>query len=721
MLRRLEMQNFRKCVNEVMNFTHGLNVVRGANESSKTTRVEAIQYALYGSSTLRTPLDQAVTWGQKPSTLNVELDIEVQGKPYTFVRSSSGAEVRVNGKPFVTGQKEVSAFAATILGADGKTVQRLLMSNQNAIRGALDEGPKAVATQIENLCDFDVFDTVIERMQEKLILGSPAILESRLHDAEDKLACFVEPVKPDLDGVKAEIAASEEKMLALEADIVKADKATATAYSLWQNAENAQRMHTTVTTNLRKQEEDLRLHTAQLEAAEAKVKKAPDQALIDAYKVQLADATTHARKMEAWEKYEKLEYPTVFWGGDKESLYAEIKRDEENLEADEGKVRGYEASISEYKSQIGAMRAKIITTLTCPTCKQEVKNKEEILAQNVALEAELAALEKAIDKSAGFKIQYLAICGALRDSINTKRALLKSATPFEQFAATYGEFIVTDMAFVPLKLAWKGELPSSEAPDQTQIKERLASLETLQDEARRAAGQAEALREAIANDLVAIENAKQQVLQYPLVADVNALMRAHMSCQGLATSKKTAKEDLHTLAQGLSHRLVTDQAQYDQAMQRGKDIKDEVAQCKEDLEALGFNNALLKKIRAIRPLVADRLWNQVLSAVSTLFSSIRGESSIITKNKDGFRCNGQSVESLSGSTLDALGNALRVCLIKTFIPHVNFMVIDEPFASFDVERTTSALGALKRSNIAQILLVTHEEVSAAVADNVIEL
>jgi len=721
MLKKLTMQNFRKHTDLILNFTEGLNCLRAANEGGKTTSTEAILYALYGSSTLRTPLDQAVTWGQKPSTLSVELDIEIQGKPYTFVRSSSGAEVRVNGKPFVTGQKEVSAFAATILGADGKAVQRLAFANQNAIRGALDEGPKAVATQIENLCDFDVFDTVIERMQEKLILGSPAILESRLHDAEDKLACFVEPVKPDLGSIKEEIAEAEKKMLTLDAEIAKADKATATAYSLWQNAENAQRMHTTVTTNLRKQEEDLRLHTAQLEAAEAKVKKAPDQALIDAYKVQLADAATHARKMEVWERYEKLEYPAIFWGGDKESLYADIRRDEENLEADEGRVREYEASISEYKSQIGAIRAKIITTLTCPTCKQEVKNKEEILAQNKVLEADLAAVVESIDKTVGRKIQYLAICGALRENLNAKRAILKSATPFEQFAATCGEFIEVDLAFVPLKVAWKGEIPSSEAPDQTQIKERLASLETLQDEARRAAGQAEALREAIHNDLVALENAKQQVLQYPLVADVDTLMRAHMSCQGIATSKKTAKEVLHALTQGLSHRLVTDQAQYDQAMQRGKDIKDEVAQCKEDLEELGFNNALLKKIRAIRPLVADRLWNQVLSAVSTLFSSIRGESSIITKDKEGFRCNGQSVESLSGSTLDALGNALRVCLIKTFIPHVNFMVIDEPFASFDVERTTSALGALKRSNIAQIILVTHEEVSAAVADNVIEL
>ena len=46
-----------------MVFTPGINVLRGDNEASKTTRLEAIAYALFGSRSLRTPLEQAVTWG----------------------------------------------------------------------------------------------------------------------------------------------------------------------------------------------------------------------------------------------------------------------------------------------------------------------------------------------------------------------------------------------------------------------------------------------------------------------------------------------------------------------------------------------------------------------------------------------------------------------------------------------------------------------------------
>ena len=134
-----------------------------------------------------------------------------------------------------------------------------------------------------------------------------------------------------------------------------------------------------------------------------------------------------------------------------------------------------------------------------------------------------------------------------------------------------------------------------------------------------------------------------------------------------------------------------------------------------------FNNTLLKKIRALRPQVADKLWSRVLAAVSVMFTRIRGEKSIVTKDKDGFKVNGQAVESLSGSTLDALGVAIRTALSRTFLPHCGFALMDEPFASFDALRTLSAVSFIRQSGIDQVLLITHEDLSESIADNLIEL
>lgn len=100
---------------------------------------------------------------------------------------------------------------------------------------------------------------------------------------------------------------------------------------------------------------------------------------------------------------------------------------------------------------------------------------------------------------------------------------------------------------------------------------------------------------------------------------------------------------------------------------------------------------------------------------------IRGEKSIVTKDKDGFKVNGQAVESLSGSTLDALGVAIRTALSRTFLPHCGFALMDEPFASFDALRTLSAVSFIRQSGIDQVLLITHEDLSESIADNLIEL
>jgi len=136
---------------------------------------------------------------------------------------------------------------------------------------------------------------------------------------------------------------------------------------------------------------------------------------------------------------------------------------------------------------------------------------------------------------------------------------------------------------------------------------------------------------------------------------------------------------------------------------------------------LAFNNALVKKLRTIRPLIANKLWSTVLASVSVMFSQMRGEESWVTKEKGGFCVNGQAVESLSGSTLDILGLAIRCSLLRTFLPQCGLLVLDEPCAAADASRTEAMLGFMKSVDFQQTLLVSHEDVSESIADNLIQL
>jgi len=115
------------------------------------------------------------------------------------------------------------------------------------------------------------------------------------------------------------------------------------------------------------------------------------------------------------------------------------------------------------------------------------------------------------------------------------------------------------------------------------------------------------------------------------------------------------------------------------------------------------------------------VWSSVLGAVSHYFSVRRGVKSIVTKGDDTFLVDGKPVDSYSGSTQDVLGLALRIALIRTFLPTCDFMLLDEPFAACSDGRQTAALGLLAGAGFNQLLVITHEDISETVADNLLTL
>jgi len=159
-------------------------------------------------------------------------------------------------------------------------------------------------------------------------------------------------------------------------------------------------------------------------------------------------------------------------------------------------------------------------------------------------------------------------------------------------------------------------------------------------------------------------------------------------------------------------------AQQLQAWQQGRD---QLADAMLQLERMNFNNALLAKVRQAKPQISDRLWEIVLASVSSYFSQIRGTQSVVSRADNGFKVDGKSIGGLSGSTLDALGLAIRIALTRTFLPGAPFLMLDEAAAACDDERETNMLGLLATADFEQVLLVTHSTLADAFASQVVQL
>jgi DNA repair exonuclease SbcCD ATPase subunit len=257
-------------------------------------------------------------------------------------------------------------------------------------------------------------------------------------------------------------------------------------------------------------------------------------------------------------------------------------------------------------------------------------------------------------------------------------------------------------------------------PDFNKLKDELASLERAAEASNRAEGEVKALERALAQARLDHAAAEARLQTTPAIdlTPYNAAHRAAADALDLIDNKVYDADKIVEQAKADHEALL---AQQQSCMTRLNLAKMRIDEYTKDIEAVGFNNALLKKMRAIKPLVTDHLWGSVLAAVSQFFTQLRGEASVVTKDSDGFKVNGASVKSLSGSTLDVLALAVRVALTKTFIPNSSMLILDECAAACDKDRTSNLLGFLAATHFRQIILASHDELSLSVADNVLDL
>ena len=712
MLRSLKLTNFKQHRDLSVEFTQGINVLRGKNEIGKSGILHAIAYALFGIKAVPYSLEDAVTWGEPVNSLKVELSITVDGKVYNFKRSKSGAEVTVNGTVFCTGQNEVSALAASLLGADATTASKLLLASQNGIRGALEEGPKALSLLIEDLADMAVFDTILEAAQTKLVLGSPLLLEERLKGAESTLEAATQslPAKPNEDEFRGHVAALNLHITTVERTIADLSERAFRTNKAWQDNSALYLKKTELSAAVDRAVTTLK--EAEKQAQELSMKAArfvePD-VVMDTLKQQLSDAQNHAKRSEAYKVFKSLPEVPRYWNGSAENFVAASK----SFDDTEKSIRRDIASI---ESAIRELNRQRLDGGPCSKCGQPTAHLTHITETNAQIDAKLAEIEPALQPLK----DNLEVAEARREYI---APIPKSSAQVQPLLHKLAGYVELDEEFYPPKASWMGSVPAEEAVDVVDLRKRIAVIE-----ADRKAKEADEARAQLAKE------------QYHKLADVYAKVVAERDefkapdadmIIALTEAKDQAVVNLN-VATGeieLARKEIAEITKaHEQAKQmwavcqsRVEDAQRVIAECKADLDSLSFNNGLVKKLRAIRPVIANKLWNTVLASVSVMFSQMRREESWVTKEKDGFKVNGQSVESLSGSTLDLLGLSIRTSLLRTFLPQCGLLVLDEPMHGCDADRSESMLGFLKSVDFRQTLLVSHESVSESVADNLIVL
>jgi DNA repair exonuclease SbcCD ATPase subunit len=709
MIKKLTTKNFRKLTDHTFEFGPGLQVVRGSNEAGKSTMLEALGYALFGIKACREDLASTVTWGQPEKTLKVTVLLEVDGVDYTITRGKSGAEVNYDGGK-VVGQTEVTAFVERLMGVATANVSQLMLASQGSIRGALADKPGKAMALIESLANFGVIDTVIELIQEKLLTGPTATAEDRVARAQEAVgAARTAAVMPDTSALKQEAEAGQLRLQALQSEAAARQPAVAVAQAAVDEATTKTMIRASLqaqlTTNLRNQQ----THKDQYGAALAQCDSEEAEQRIPVIERQLSDAARAAELVAAHNEIATLAkgYPLVQWEGDEPSFQAAIQ------EANKSVAKS-QAEVASLTAEQRALQAQIQTgTGKCGACGQELPNAAAVEKHNAEVKEKLLKLS---GRLASAKTEWAAKGGDLEELLG----LQKIASRYYGAAAKHAALIDVDWQVVPPLLRWKGEAPTLDA-DVDRLKLDLRTAKQKVSDAAAAKVRMEGLSLTLAEDAAAVERLQADIAGCAIADELPALRAKLEEVSSDYNFRVNAANELRYRLQHLTNEISQAEARFQQLLKTVEHEEMLLKRANDDLQALVFNNNLLKRVRAARPIIADKLWSIVLSAVSSYFSAMRGVRSVVTRDNETFKVDGQGIGGLSGSTLDILGLAIRLALTRTFLPSAPFLILDEPAAAMDEARAQATLGFLVSAGFPQTLVVTHEEMSESVAQNLITI
>ena len=696
MLTKIKLENFRQHLNLELDFKNGVTVLRGSNEQGKTTVFEAVAFALFGVKACRN--NDLTTWGEPDNSHKVTLDFTTHDEQCTITRTKSSAELQVTracgSVRVVTGQTETVKAVETMLGLKPGLGSQLMFVGQSQIQGILAEGGAKTTSFIEKLADLDVIDNLVNELQDNYPTGKTLVLDDMLESSKEELLAATIELKATPDPTKmleAEIKELKNNLTEKQAALVEAIaefEAIDLKYNESKTAEIEYKHYVEKKKNL-----DNRL----LELKDLAFVAEPVETDLTALKEELAGL-------------ELLEENYKDFVSHKDEVTARMLRADWTANFDRVSAELVERNnIIQEKSKEVEDNIKTIAGLSdicCKTCKREFENAAEQKA--LAYDLEL------INEKLNLEIEALF---AEQEPLQVEFENLKSyATWCPELLNTSWTY---DKTYIPAKLVWKG--PDVSNYIEGKVFETRVSIVNADKE------YAYNVREyKIYKDML---SRKQE-----LSAELEDLVEIHKpedstKIEELRNTSKCLVQDrqhkVYQLGSEVKNFDANNVHRYNKhiaALSRVAELEDSIARCTKSIEQTALNNLLLKSLRAAKPLVADKIWRAVCETVSVYFSQMRGVESVVSKDsKEGFTVNGEAISSLSGSTLSILGLALRVALVKTFLPSCDILLLDEPFDGADNSRRDSMLGFIVQSGFMQMIIITHENSTESFSDELLLL
>lgn len=727
MLISLTLHNFKKHEYLSVDFTGGTNGVYGPNYRGKTTILNGILFAMGGTSHVPGKrLERRNSTGK----FGAELTFSTAAGVFRIERNKTTANMFFEGDLIAAGITAVNDKVEEVIGQSVKEWKELHYAKQKNSHSLLRYSATNLQKLLRRLVGADDVDQISVRLknlatrQKGILDGLQGLSDEQLKDTQDRhaeVSSSRAALKDELEPRKLSITELANKITTLDAEFntlgLSIDRLNLEqkAYLHWvQKKANLQ-------TAVENAQGTVQQRTSALDAAKAKLAAGSKPGVtVQSLQETLRDQSVTASQLKSAIREEAELRATAGRANDELTNLSAIQpTDSTSVAAD---ITATEAGMEVVRTSMAELKAKIATIkelvkgAACPTCGHALSDHdpEKLKAEQDTLEQQLGSEGANLTTLSGRLESYRTIVKA------AEAALLKLSS-----AKTMAERSEALWKESSQRLTTLEKLSASHV-DPQQLQDMIDNLQGLESEVRFAQREAErAQRE--------LDDAKEQLdgLRAPSVTEdqsvkISDLTAAHEAA-GVARSAPLAQLNALRTEQQLAEQRIKD-------LTANLVTLESILQLHETTVArLATGRARLNHIDQLQKLIKEvaeghmvKVWANFMAHASRFANLCTGgDISALARDDEGnftFIEDGEEMqlEEASGAQEAIIGLAVQLALASAAPCNLNVLLLDEPTADMDPDRslaTISALGALGQ----QIVFVSHHQTDNVVCTNAITL
>jgi len=757
MITKVKLVNWKTHKSSELEFSEGTNVIVGINGAGKSSIMDAISFALFGTyprlNSREEKLDEVIS--NKPSKAkeaSVSLEFLMNGKKYNVLRviergkGTTYCEVRENDKLLESANSQrVTEVIERILKMDYELFSRAIYSEQNRIDYFIELSPVERAQKIDNLLRIDKFEEVRKNavnLEGKLQAEKESInnflkninleeKEREVKNLEEEIRKIKEEEEKMLierRNLEITLAIKEKKLNDLENDKIRLEKLKQKIESLKEEIERD---------NLEFEKEEKILHLYSQEEIERKIKEISENIAL--------------KEKEYEEKNQESERLFLAKSKEDSEMNFLIKRNRE-IEKEMDVIRNYETTVM----KITYKYSKDIESLI----EDERKRLDEVNSRISVLNYKREEAEKALNQLESIT-NKCPVCGS-DISLDKKKHLLhikkEDIKGIERdLEAASNEMLIIKNNLKVLEeekrviddarkhIENKGKLEEELSENIKRIREYQQSSENIGRMIEKIKGELDSLRKEV-DFLKKEELEKKNLLEK--IGRLNELRRKIQERKNELLDLEVEKDKLEKIMEKENYDEL--RKEYDSLLKKYGEIKaiiderkrklDEKSNLLEKLKseiqkfnrdkeyALRLDEAIINLrifIDAIKK-TQDQLRTEFIEAVNEEMSRL-WEILYPYSDYTNVRLSVQDgkyqlqLQNLSGETVN-IGNVsggertmaclvLRISFSLVLVPNLSWIILDEPTHNLDaksIEALTQALKSQIKDFIGQVFLITHE-------------